>query len=198
MKQASAVFLDRDGILNELVHYADWGEMESPREPEALRIREGVPEALLELTLAGWSLFVVSNQPSYAKGKTSLENLKAVHARLEVHLAQRQIRFKAALYCFHHPNGVVSAVSGFCTCRKPKPGLLLKAAAEHKLDLASCWMVGDQDSDVECGAAAGTRTILVPNEHSAAKRGRSAPHVIARDLKTAVRVILQTEESKAL
>lgn len=197
MNPAGAAFFDRDGILNELVYYTDWGEMESPREPAALRVREGVAEALRELTDAGWRLFLVSNQPSYAKGKTSLQNLKAVHARLEEHLAQHQIHFAEALYCYHHPAGVVAGVSGECSCRKPKPGLLLEAASKHNLSLGACWMVGDQDSDVECGRAAGARTILVPNEHSAAKCGRSSPNVIAPDLRAAVRVILQHEESTA-
>ncbi|MEO0564004.1 MAG: histidinol-phosphatase, partial [Chloroflexota bacterium] len=77
-----AIFLDRDGVLNELIYYPDFEEDESPRKPEDLRLLPGVPRALRALQSAGWALILVSNQPSYAKGKCSLEDLKAVHKRL--------------------------------------------------------------------------------------------------------------------
>jgi D-glycero-D-manno-heptose 1,7-bisphosphate phosphatase len=197
VSRRGAVFLDRDGVLNELVHYPDFGEWESPRAPEALRVNDGVAEALAQLSAAGWRLFLVSNQPSYAKGKTTLEDLKAVHAELETRLAAHGVRLDGAFYCYHHPQGIVAGYSGACDCRKPRPGSLLKAADAHGVELSASWMVGDQDSDVECGAAAGCRTILLPNERSAAKCGKSRPDAIAPDLRHAVQIILQTSGSQA-
>lgn len=193
MKRGPAVFVDRDGVINALVHYPDFSEWESPREPSALRLLDGVEAALRELRNVGMPVFLVSNQPSFAKGKTSLENLQAVHDRLIEELASQDASLTGAYYCFHHPNAVVPEYAVRCSCRKPAPGLLQEAAASRGLDLEASWMIGDQDSDVQSGAAAGCRTILIPNQHSAAKRGHSIPTAVAKDLSDAVRIILQAE-----
>lgn len=185
-----AVFLDRDGVLNRNVWYEASREWESPRDAGALVLHDGVLESLAALRGAGWRLVLVSNQPSHAKGKTSLEALAAVHARLLDLLAQAKLALDASYYCFHHPQGVVPAWSGPCACRKPSAHFLRRAERELDLRLVDCWMVGDRASDVECGERAGTRTILVAPDHPAPAYAGPRPTHEARDLAHATRFIL--------
>lgn len=186
----AAVFLDRDGVLNELIFNPKTGEYESPHAPEDLVMIDGGIPALRRLAGAGFALFVVSNQPSYAKGKTTLENIQGVHRRLEGSLSANGIAFGEYFYCYHHPHGIVPGYSGNCLCRKPMPYFLLKAARERGVDLAASWMVGDQDTDVECGRSVGCKTALVMNAHSAAKRGCSRPDITVSALSQAVDLII--------
>lgn len=190
----AAVFLDRDGVLNELIFNPTTGEYESPHVPEDLVVIDGVVPALRRLAGAGFTLFVVSNQPSYAKGKTTLENIRSIHRRLEGSLRENGIAFGEYFYCYHHPYGIVPGYSGKCLCRKPMPFFLLKAARERGVDLAASWMVGDQDTDVECGQRVGCKTALVMNAHSAAKRGCSRPDVTVTALSQAADLIIGRKE----
>lgn len=181
----AGIFLDRDGLLNELVFYQDSEEWESPRVPGDLCLRPGAIDLMCGLQAAGWPLFLVSNQPSAAKGKTTLEALSAVHEAMMRALSP--ISFTDSFYCHHHPDAVIETLRGPCPCRKPSPHFLHLAATRHDLELASCWMVGDQDTDIACGRAAGCHTLLVPNPDSSAKRGREVPDQICDDLSQALR-----------
>jgi D-glycero-D-manno-heptose 1,7-bisphosphate phosphatase len=165
-----AIFLDRDGTLNALVYYADTQEYESPREAQALTLLPSIETALQSLSANGYSLFLVSNQPSYAKGKTSLENLQAVHTHLINKLAGQGVQLTEAYYCYHHPKGVVPAYTTVCNCRKPGIESLLRARDSYDLNLGESWMIGDQDSDIQCGLNAGCRTILLEYAPSVNKR----------------------------
>lgn len=191
---AKAIFLDRDGVFNELVYYPDFGEDESPREPAHLRLLTGVIPALQQLQLDDWTLFLVSNQPSYAKGKTSLQNLKAVHAALETKLAESNIRLKSSYYSYTHPRGVVPEYTTESVYRKPHIGFLLEAARDFEVDLAASWMVGDRDTDVECGKHAGTHTAQILYPLSKDKQGKSSPDVVCKDLADFARYIVTTEK----
>jgi len=185
-----AVFLDRDGVLNELVLNTATGEFEPPPSPGDLIIFPDVIESLRILQEAGFEFFLVSNQPDYAKGKMSLENIHAVHARFDHILKSGGIHFREYYYCYHHPNGIVPKYSFACECRKPKPYFLLKAARNYGIDLENSWLIGDRDSDIECGKAAGTRTILIEEPHSSRSRGTSNPDFKTANLKGAVTIIL--------
>lgn len=180
--EGGALFLDRDGLLNELVFYPSSGEWESPRTRADFRLRPGVIEALTAFSKAGWPMFLVSNQPSFAKGKTSMADLREVHAALLEALAPHGVAFREAYYCYHHPDSVVPELKGPCPCRKPSPHFLHEAARVHGVDLSASWMIGDQDMDILCGRNAGCRTILVPDPHSASKRGGVVPDRICDDL----------------
>lgn len=181
----AAIFLDRDGLLNELVYYPDSREWESPRTPGDLRLRPGTVELVGGLREDGWPLFLVSNQPSAAKGKTGLRDLQAVHEVLMARLASPV--FTEVFYCHHHPDAVVMELRGPCACRKPSPFFLQQASARYHLDLHRCWMIGDQDTDVICGRAAGCQTLLVPNPNSANKRGKADPDHTCDDLAQVLR-----------
>jgi D-glycero-D-manno-heptose 1,7-bisphosphate phosphatase len=166
----AAAFLDRDGVLNELVREPDTGVAESPLAVEQVRLIPGAAAAAARLARAGFTLVCVSNQPAAAKGKTSVVQLRAIHEQVIALLAQEGVTFAAWRLCLHHPHGVVAELSRPCACRKPAPGMLLDVAGELGLDLASSWMVGDTDADVAAGRAAGCRTLLIHNPASFHKR----------------------------
>ena len=185
-----AAFLDRDGVLNELVPNPATGEYEPPHSPDDLIIFPDVIESLRILQDAGIELFLISNQPDYAKGKTTLENLKAVHAKLDRIVRSEGIRFREYYYCYHHPQGKVPEYSFECECRKPKPFFILMAAKRYSIDLSKSWMIGDRDSDIECGKAAGTKTIMIENPQSLKYRTSNQPDFTVANLIDALQIIL--------
>jgi len=192
-----AVFLDRDGIITQLALNPQTGEYESPHSLNELTLLPGVAEAARKLSAAYFTLFIVSNQPSYAKGKCSLEAIKTVAARTEELLGKDGVEIARSFYCYHHPKGVVPEFTTECRCRKPKPQLLFDARDAFDIDLSASWMVGDQETDIECGRRAGCRTVLVENPLSAARRpGKETPTLRARDLLHAVEQILAAEAAR--
>jgi len=149
-----AVFLDRDGVLIEDVHLLT--------RPEQVVIPLGVPAALRALSEAGFKLVVVSNQPVVARGLTSEPDVRAVHVHMESLLKGAGAPPLDRIYfCPHHPNATLPAYRVDCDCRKPKPGLFRRAAAELNLDLGASFAVGDRITDIIAGARAGCRTVLV-------------------------------------
>jgi D-glycero-D-manno-heptose 1,7-bisphosphate phosphatase len=185
-------FLDRDGVLNELVADPVSGAPESPLRVEDVRLIDGAAEAARELSAAGFVLICVSNQPAAAKGKISLERLCSVHARVTELLAREDVHLRTSCLCLHHPEGIVPELSGPCGCRKPAPGMLLEAASTLALDLGASWMIGDTDTDVGAGADAGCRTVLIEYPGSARKRmGEASPDLLASDLADAVATLLR-------
>ncbi|HLJ62028.1 MAG TPA: HAD family hydrolase [bacterium] len=173
-----AVFLDRDGVLIADAHHL--------RSVDQLRVLPGVPEALVRLRAAGWVLIVATNQSVVARGWVSEEELRHVHRVLLAMLRERGASLDAIYYCPHHPEGAVPAYRVVCECRKPNPGMLLRAAAELGLDLSASVMVGDAASDVETGRRAGCRTVLVRADAAETGAGGTpAPDYIAADLDAA-------------
>jgi D-glycero-D-manno-heptose 1,7-bisphosphate phosphatase len=169
-----ALFLDRDGILNDLVYYESSGEWESPRRLAELTMVDGVTAPLQRFVDAGWLLFIVTNQPSFAKGKTSKQELEEVQAEVVRRLG---VPITRSYVCFHHPDAVVPELRVACDCRKPGTQSLRDAARDFNVDLTASWMVGDQDTDLACGRAAGCRVALIENAGSAHKRGEIDPDV---------------------
>ena len=175
-----ALFLDRDGVIDELVFHADTGAYEAPRNAGEVRLRPGVREALRRAADAGWITFVVSNQPDAAKGKTTREEIDAAHRRIVELLGDAPIA--EFHYCFHRREDG-------CDCRKPETRHVLEAARKYDVDLAQSWFAGDVDTDIECGRRAGTRTALIEYEHSADKRGNQRADLVCRDLDHVVRAV---------
>ncbi len=187
-----AVFLDRDGVINELVYNPQTGEYESPLKENDLKIAPEVFSDLRDLKKAGFLLFVVSNQPNYAKGKSTLESLHRINQFLAKQMVDHGVEFSDYFYCFHHPDGVVKDYSGECLCRKPKPYFILEAEKRYDINLKQSWLVGDQDCDVQCGRAAGVKTILIEEKRSAQKRKDSLPDYHVANLGEAVKTILNS------
>jgi D-glycero-D-manno-heptose 1,7-bisphosphate phosphatase len=156
-----AAFLDRDGVLNELVWFEDAGIVDSPFHEDQVRLIEGAAEGVRLLRELDYRIIVVSNQPGVAKGRGTRAGVDRVTARLRDLLVEQGARVDAVYYCLHHPEALLPELRGACDCRKPKPGLLLTAAAEHGIDLHASIMVGDSITDVEAGAAAGCSTVLL-------------------------------------
>jgi D-glycero-D-manno-heptose 1,7-bisphosphate phosphatase len=185
-----AVFLDRDGVLNKLVLNPATSEYEPPHSMGDMRLFPYVIEYLGKIQDAGYDLFLVSNQPDYAKGKTTIETLAKVHNKFDQLLTSQGIYFREYYYCYHHPQGIKSEYSYECMCRKPKPFFLFKAEEDYHVDLGNSWMIGDRDTDIECGKAAGTKTILIEEKLSVNKCGKNQPDFTAENIKEAVNIIL--------
>jgi D-glycero-D-manno-heptose 1,7-bisphosphate phosphatase len=161
--KSRACFLDRDGILNDLVYYPDPGIVDSPFVSSQFQLADGAGAFLRDLKSAGYKLVVVSNQPGVAKGHYSMATFRKIQAKMRRLLAAEGVKLDAEYYCFHHPQGKTAKYRVDCACRKPKPGMLLDAARDLGLDLGSSVMIGDGLYDVLAGERAGCKTILVAN-----------------------------------
>jgi D-glycero-D-manno-heptose 1,7-bisphosphate phosphatase len=165
-----AVFLDRDGVIVELVWDDVDGAFEGPTVEEDVRLVAGAADAVRRIRSLDYRVVVVSNQPGAAKGKASRDDLRAAHERVARLLADEGVAVDDYRYCLHHPDAVEPCLREHCDCRKPKPGLLLGAASDLDIDLTRSWMIGDSDVDAEAGREAGCRTILVENPRSTHRR----------------------------
>jgi D-glycero-D-manno-heptose 1,7-bisphosphate phosphatase len=176
-----AAFLDRDGVIN---RKAPQGEYITRWED--MQFLPGVGEAIGLLNRAGFLVIVVTNQRCVAKGLITQAELEAMHERMRDELARVGSTLDAVYYCPHE-------LEPACTCRKPRPGLLLEAARAHNLDLPISWMIGDSDIDVEAGRSAGCNTVrlLGSGESESGK-----PDLVAQSLLDAARKILQWGDAK--
>jgi histidinol-phosphate phosphatase family protein len=179
MSGTAAVFLDKDGTLIEDVPYNV--------DPALIRLTRGAGEGLRMLRDAGFRLFVVSNQSGVARGFFSEEALGPVKARLHELLRDEGVEIEAFRWCPHHPAGAVDRYRIACDCRKPRPGMITSLAAEHGIDLARSWMIGDTPADAEAGRLAACRTILVGQ---ADIHQSSPPEHVVPDLVEAARIIV--------
>ena len=156
-----AVFLDRDGVINELIYYREQGIVDSPFTVEQFKLIPGADEAIKKFHKMGYKVILASNQPGIAKGHMSEETFDKIRRRMKEELAKEGAFLDEEYYCFHHPEAKVERLKANCECRKPKPGLLLQAAREMGIDLSKSWMIGDGLTDIKAGKSAGTRTILL-------------------------------------
>jgi len=156
-----AIFVDRDGVLNDLVYDEKEGRTSSPVSAKELRVFPFVAESVKKLKDMGFLIIVISNQPGVAKRQFTQAELKRMSSKIGRELASKGTSLDAEYYCLHSPDGLVKELRVTCECRKPKPGLLLKAAKEMSIDLPGSYFVGDGLIDVEAGKKAGCKTILV-------------------------------------
>lgn len=163
MKASSgrAVFLDRDGTINELVYFPEHGLIDSPLNPEQFKLLPGAAETIKRFKELGFKVIIASNQPAIAKGKTTMRLFEGIGAKMRRLLADEGAYLDGEYYCFHHPEAVLPEFKISCNCRKPKPGLLIKAAKDFNLNLGECYMIGDGLTDVMAGQAVGCKTFLI-------------------------------------
>ncbi len=178
-----AVFLDRDGVINENRpdHVKSWSEF---------RFLPGSPEAIARLSGAGVRVFVITNQAIINRGMVSKDEVDAINLRMMAELQRRGGRLEAVAYCPHRPEEQ-------CDCRKPRPGLLLSLAKEYGLDLGETVLVGDALTDIEAATAAGCRAVLVMTgrgQEQFAKASATGKNgfAVARDLAAAVDLLLRS------
>jgi len=188
-----AVFLDREGVINELIYHQEQGIIDSPFTTEQFRLLPGVGEAIKKFREMDYKVVLVSNQPGIAKGHMSEETFEKIKKKMRGDLAREGAHLDGEYYCFHHPEAKVERLKANCDCRKPKPGLLLQAAKEMDIDLPHSWMIGDGLTDVKAGRDAGARTILLSRMkcelcHLMDKEG-ARPDAICSDLLEAAKVI---------
>lgn len=184
-----AIFLDRDGTLVHPRHY--------PSRSEDLRLYDGIVPELRALRRMGFRLVVITNQSGLARGLFTVADLDRMHAYLRERLAAQGVWLDAIYYCPHHPDGVVPGLAIRCGCRKPAPGMLLRAADELGLSLADSWLVGDILDDVEAGHRAGCRSVLVDlGTESPPSAPQRRPDYIARDTRHALRLIQSIEHGE--
>ena len=175
-----AVFLDRDGVINRALE-----RDRKPYPPTNLNEFEILPDvydACARLKAAGFILVVATNQPDVGRGTLPQEAVEQIHAHMTAWLPIDRVEV-----CFHAGKGLSD-----CDCRKPKPGMLLRAAKELGIDLAHSWMVGDRWRDVDCGQAAGCRTVFIDRGY--AEELKQKPDFSARNLAGAADIILAHPE----
>ena len=188
-----AVFLDRDGtIVREVDYLHQLGQ---------LRLLRGAAGAIHRLNEAGFAVVLATNQSGVARGLLTEEELRDIHDELQRRLAARRAHLDAIYSCPHHPEAVVPAYRRRCRCRKPAPGLLLRAARDLDLDLGRSFAVGDGARDIEAGKRAGCRTILVRTGYGTKterEMGELCADVIVDHLPAAVDWILSQTRSPGI
>jgi D,D-heptose 1,7-bisphosphate phosphatase len=159
-QKQKAVFLDRDGTINKYVGFL--------RKIDDFELIPGVAEAIRRINESGYLAIVVTNQPVIARGEVTVPELQLIHNKMETLLGAEGAYLDAIYYCPHHPHkgyeGEVPELKIDCDCRKPKPGLLLRAAEVFNISLEDSWMIGDGENDIKAGKAAGCRTALIGSE----------------------------------
>ena len=152
-----AIFLDRDGTINKYVGFL--------RNIDDFELIDGVAEAIRKINESGYLAIVVTNQPVIARGDVSFDELEEIHNKMETLLGKEGAYLDAIYCCPHHPHkgyaGERPELKIDCGCRKPKPGMLLKAAEDFNIDLSQSWMIGDGENDVKAGINAGCKTVLI-------------------------------------
>lgn len=155
-----AIFLDRDGTINEYVGFLT--------NIDEFKLLDGVTDAIKKINASGFLAIVVTNQPVIARGEVTYEQLDELHHKMETLLGQEGAYLDAIYYCPHHPHsgyaGEVKSLKIECECRKPKPGMLMKAAKDYNIDLEHSWMIGDSKNDILAGKNAGCKTVLIGKE----------------------------------
>ncbi len=163
-----AVFLDRDGTINKYVGFL--------RNIDEFELLDGVAQAIKNINTSGYLAIVVTNQPVIARGEVTVTELQEIHNKMETLLGKEGAYLDAIYYCPHHPHkgydGEISELKFDCNCRKPKPGMLLKAAKDFNIDLSQSYMIGDGENDVKAGLAAGCKPILLSGNQSTENIGQ--------------------------
>ena len=186
-----AVFMDRDGTISEEIGYVN--------HPSRYRVFAYAGEAVRLLNEAGWLAILVTNQAGVARGYFTEDLIGAVHGVLEGELERTGAHLDAIYYCAHHPSVGQPPYRFDCDCRKPKPGLIHRAAQDFDIDLAASWMIGDRYSDVELAHNAGVRSALVLSGYGRGEweyqRGswKLEPEVVAENLLEAAKMIIERD-----
>lgn len=192
MSTTEAVFLDRDGVINEEVEYAS--------DPKDLHIIHGAPQAIRRLNEKKIPVIVVTNQAGVARGYFSEAHVKVFHDALSEELKKEGAHIDRFYYCPHHPTAGRGKYKIVCDCRKPMPGLLHQAAKDLSLNLKNCVMVGDKASDLAAGFTAGCKTILTLTGYGSKEistwKESFQPSFVAPDLPGAVKWLLSGGEKR--
>jgi D-glycero-D-manno-heptose 1,7-bisphosphate phosphatase len=163
MTLKTVLLIDRDGIINHLVHYQHgW---DSPQKPQDIKLIRGIEKIIAWANKNNVLVVEISNQPGVAKGKMTKKTSDTIENVIHKLLKDMNTHIDYSYICNHHPNGVVPNLTKECICRKPKPGLILQAAREQHIDLKKSIFLGDKESDVLAGKNAGCKTLIYLHTH---------------------------------
>jgi D-glycero-D-manno-heptose 1,7-bisphosphate phosphatase len=158
---APAVFVDRDGVINDLVFNKIEETVSSPLSSSQIRVFPYIGKTVTELQKIGFKVVVISNQPGVAKRQFSFSEFLRMRKKVNREILRQGAKFDGEYYCLHHPYASITKYRKSCDCRKPKPGLFFMAAREKNIDLGRSFFIGDSLEDVKAGKAAGVKTVLV-------------------------------------
>ena len=192
------MFVDRDGIINELVYFPEHGIVDSPFTPQQVHLTPFAISAVNRFHELGYLVIVISNQPGLAKGHFDAATFDLMSRRLRDLLAEGGAYLDGEYYCFHHPNAVRERLRIVCDCRKPKPGLIVRAAKELGISLPQSFFLGDGTVDVKAGNDAGCKTILVAPANALLMKKLdelgAKPDFLVRSLEEGVKIIEEAGE----
>jgi len=156
-----AVFLDRDGVITEIIYHRELGIIDSAANVDEIKLLPNVGKAINNFKKLGYKVIIVSNQPGLAKDKFTPKAFDEMKEKVRIELKKQGATIDDEFYCIHHPEGKVKEYTKVCNCRKPKPGMILEAAKKHNIDLSKSWMIGDGITDIQAGQNAGVKTIFI-------------------------------------
>lgn len=163
LNKQKAIFLDRDGTINKYVGFLT--------DIHKFELIDGVADAIKKINNSGYLAIVITNQPAIARGELSFDGLNEIHNKMETLLGEQGAYLDAIYFCPHHPDkgfpGEIKELKIDCECRKPKPGMLIKAAKHYNIELSNSWMIGDTNIDIKTAFAAGCKAILIGENESA-------------------------------
>jgi D,D-heptose 1,7-bisphosphate phosphatase len=188
-----AVFIDRDGVINEMVYFKEHGFVDSPFKESQLELLKNVPKAISILNSLGFKVIVISNQPGIAKGKFTEKEFELIRKKMHKEIKKYGALIDDEFYCFHHPDSKVKKYRMICSCRKPKTGLIEDAISKYKIDIQKSYFVGDGIVDMMAAREMGCKSIFVGTLNSTMlklfKEKKVSPDHAVKDLLEATSII---------
>lgn len=188
-----AVFIDRDGVINEMAYFQDHGFVDSPFKLSQLRLINGVPKAISILNSMGFKVIIISNQPGIAKRKFTEQTFELIRKKMHEIINKQGGVIDDEFYCFHHPDSKIKKYKKHCNCRKPKPGLIEQAILKHNINVKKSFFVGDGIVDMIVAKKVRCASIFVGSLNSTLltlfKEKKISPDYVVKDLLEATNII---------
>lgn len=177
-----AIFFDRDGVINDEIFRRKLNKWTAPHKVNEIKIKKNTLNILKKLKKKNFLFFVISNQPDYALGLTNLRNLHSVHTKVNGILKLNSIRITKYFYSYKHPNSIKKRYGPPCFDRKPNPFFLIKAKKEYNLNLFKSWLVGDRQTDIDCGLKVGVNTVGLINKRYVFNKNKKKPKFLIKNI----------------
>ncbi len=184
-----AIFLDRDGIINKEIFRKKMNKWTAPHRADEVKIQKNFINTLKKLKQTDYLLFVISNQPDYALGYVKYSNLELVHQKIKKELKKNLINIKKFYYSFRHRNSIKKNLGPPCYDKKPNPFFLKKAKKDFNLDLKSSWIIGDRQTDIDCGNRANLNTIGFINKRHEFDKNKKKPDFLIKNFDQLLKII---------
>ena len=183
-----AIFFDRDGVINKEIFRDNLKKWTAPHSVNEIEFNKNIINVLKKIKKKKFLIFIISNQPDYALGLTSLKNLKNVHNKINTMLFQKSILIKEYFYSFRHKKSIKKNLGPPCFDKKPSPFFINKAIKKYNLDLINSWIIGDRQTDIDCGKRAGIKTIGVISKNYLFNK-KNKPDFSIKNIKQILKII---------